>query len=124
MKIAVTAAGSAPGSQIDARFGRCRFFLIFDTEKKSYETVENSNAQFSGGAGIQSAQLMVSRGVETVLTGNVGPNAFKVLRAAGVKVFANVSGTVAKAVDEFSQSLMKSASVPTVHSKFGAQSGQ
>ncbi|MDD5217158.1 MAG: NifB/NifX family molybdenum-iron cluster-binding protein [Candidatus Omnitrophica bacterium] len=124
MKIAVTAESNTPNAQIDSRFGRCRYFLIFDTEKNSYEAIENSNAQVSGGAGIQSAQLIVTRGIETVLTGNVGPNAFKVLEAGGIKVMTNVSGTVAMAIEKFNQGRMKPASVPTVHSKFGAQSGQ
>jgi len=123
MKICITTDGKNLDSQIDARFGRCRYFLIYDTENGIVEAIENSNTQFSGGAGIQSGRLMVSKGVETVLTGNVGPNAFKVLEAAGIKVMTNVSGVVSEAIEKFKQGSLQQSSSPTAHSKFGAQGG-
>lgn len=124
MKVAITAESNQLDAKVDSRFGRCPYFLIFDTEKNSFEPVENPNAQFSGGAGIQSGQLMASKGVEIVLTGNVGPNAFKVLEAAGIKVVTGIFGTVSEIIEEFKSGVMKPAKTPNVRSKFGAQRGQ
>lgn len=103
MKIAITSEGKNPDAAVDPRFGRCKYFLIFDTKSGNFESLENPNAQNSGGAGIQAGQLMISKGVSVVLTGNVGPNASKVLQPAGIKVYTNVSGTVSEAFRHFQE---------------------
>ena len=119
MKICVTSEGKALDSKVDPRFGRCRNFIFFDTDTGNFEAQENANAQFHGGAGIQSGQLVVSRGVEAVLTGNVGPNAHQVLSAAGISIFAGISGTVKEAIEAYKKGEYKATDTPSVGSKFG-----
>lgn len=101
MKIAITSQGQDANSPVDPRFGRCKYFLIFETDSDGFEIIENPNLQSSGGAGIQAGQLMLSKGVKMVLTGNVGPNASQVLTPAGIKIQTGVSGTVAEALQHF-----------------------
>ncbi len=101
MKIAVTSVGKNLEDKVDPRFGRCRFFIIFDTDSNQFEVIENTNAQGMGGVGIQSGQMMADKGVKTVLTGNCGPNAFQTLNAAGIEIVAGVSGTIQEAIDKF-----------------------
>ncbi len=48
-----------------------------------------------------SATMINDKGAEVLLTGFCGPNAFKTLAAAGVKVANDASGTVRTAVDAF-----------------------
>jgi predicted Fe-Mo cluster-binding NifX family protein len=119
MKICITSEDKTLDSKVDPRFGRCQNFIFFDTDTGKFEAQENTNAQFQGGAGIQSGQLVVSKGVKAVLTGNVGPNAHQVLSAAGVSVFTGVSGTVKEAIDGYKKGQYKAADTPTVGSKFG-----
>jgi predicted Fe-Mo cluster-binding NifX family protein len=57
MKIGVSAIGGSLDSQIDPRFGRCRYFLIVDSETMELEAVSNKGAIASGGAGIQGVIL-------------------------------------------------------------------
>ena len=47
--------------------------------------------------------MVSDSGAEVLLTGYCGPNAFKTLKAAGVKVANDVMGTVGEAVKEFSE---------------------
>jgi predicted Fe-Mo cluster-binding NifX family protein/ferredoxin len=119
MKIAVTSTGPTLDDNVEARFGRCPFFLIIDTDSMQLETIENPNIALGGGAGIQSAQLMSEKGVTTVLTGNCGPNAFSVFGQAGIQVIVGVSGNIRNAVEQFKAGAFSSASEPNVASHFG-----
>jgi predicted Fe-Mo cluster-binding NifX family protein/ferredoxin len=123
MKIAVTSTGPTLDDNVEARFGRCAYFLIIDTETMQLEAIENPNIALGGGAGIQSAQLMSEKGVTLVLTGNCGPNAFNVFGQAGIQVIVGVSGPVRNAVEQFKIGAFSSASGPSVASHFGIGGG-
>ena len=123
MKIAVTATGPSLDDQVEARFGRCAYFLIVDTDTMEFEALENPNIALGGGAGIQSAQLMAQKEVQTVLTGNCGPNAFQTFGAAGIQVIVGVSGVVRAAVEQFKAGGFGAASEPNVASHFGVGAG-
>ena len=119
MKICVTSQGNNLDSQVDPRFGRCQYFIIADTETLEFEAIENPNVGAMGGAGIQSGQLVASKQVKAIITGNVGPNAFQTLQAAGVEVVTNASGSVKEAVEKYKKGESKPAEGPSVGSKFG-----
>ena len=106
-------------SEIDPRFGRCEYFLIIDTDTMDLEALLNPNINSAGGAGIQSGQLVANRGVKQVITGNIGPNAFQTLQAAGIKIITGVSGNVKQAVEKLKNNELTSASGPSVVSKSG-----
>lgn len=102
MKVAVTAKGTTLDSDVDPRFGRAAYFLIVDTETLEFEVVDNSkNLNAFKGAGIQAATAVGNKGAEVLLTGFCGPNAFKTLNAAKVKVANNAEGTVKEAIEAF-----------------------
>ena len=122
MKVAVTSRGTTLDDPVDPRFGRCVNFVIVDTDDMSCEAVENSNAAAGGGAGIQSAQLVADKGVEAVLTGNCGPNAFRTLEAAGIKVVIGATGTVREAIEGFKAGKLSSTGGPNVESHAGTTS--
>ena len=119
MKICITAQGNTLDSNVDPRFGRCQYFIIIDTDTMEFEAVENSSVAASGGAGIVSGQLVSSKGVKVVLTGNVGPNAFQTLRAAKIDVITGVSGSIKEAVERYKKGELKPTQGPSVDSKFG-----
>ena len=99
MKVAVTSQGTDLEAGVDPRFGRCRYFVLVDTETGDFRAVDNAqNLNAPSGAGIQAAQNVVNLGAEAVLTGHCGPKAFGALSAAGVKVYVGVEGTVREAV--------------------------
>ena len=110
MKIAITSMGATSEEKVDPRFGRCHYFILFDTEINKFEAVENTGAQGMGGVGILSGQIMADKGVETVLTGSCGPNAFQTLQAAGIKVITGATGTVQEAIDKFKSGELKAIS--------------
>ena len=90
MRVAVTCQGEDLEADVDSRFGRASKFLLVDTEKMAFELIENiQSLDLPQGAGIQTAQNIIQHSPDVVLTGNCGPKAFKVLKAAGVDT-ANV----------------------------------
>ncbi len=103
MKIAISTTGRDLESQVDPRFGRASYFLIVDSSTKEVvEIIDNQAAQeVAHGAGINAATAVAQSGAEVVLTGRVGPKAFSVLSAAGIKVVSEVEGTAQKALKEF-----------------------
>ena len=123
MNIAITATEPSLEANVDPRFGRCQCFLIVDTDTLKFEAVENPNVTLGGGAGIQSAQLMADKGVQSVLTGNCGPNAHRTLSAAGIGVIIGCSGTVTAVIEQFKAGQLNAANEPNVASKFGAAGG-
>ena len=123
MKVAVTTSEASLDAQVDPRFGRCAYFLIVETDDLSFEAVENPNVAVGGGAGIQAAQLMSEAGVQTVLTGNCGPNAYRGLEAAGISVIVGCAGTVKEVVEQFKSGKLKPASDSNVGTHFGTGGG-
>jgi predicted Fe-Mo cluster-binding NifX family protein len=86
---------------MDERFGRCACFVIADSDGTVLGPVDNSNAAFGHGAGIQAARLVADHGVSVVLTGRCGPNACDTLAAAGISVVTGCRGTVKEALDSY-----------------------
>ena len=87
MKIAISATSPNLNDPIDLHFGRAKFFLIVNTDTN--ETIAHNNAasvNAAQGAGIQSAETIAKLGAQVVLTGSVGPKAFRALQAAEIQV--------------------------------------
>ncbi len=123
MKIAVSAIGNTLDAQVDPRFGRCSYFIIADSETMNFEAVPNMAAGAMGGAGIQAAQTMASKGVKVLITGNVGPNAFQTLSAAGIEVVVGASGTVKEAINKYNNGELSTTGAPTVQGHHGMGMG-
>ncbi|MDD5289112.1 MAG: NifB/NifX family molybdenum-iron cluster-binding protein [Dehalococcoidales bacterium] len=123
MKIAISAMGTNLNADIDPRFGRCQYFIITDPDTLEFETLGNSSGMASGGAGISTAQLIAGKGVEAVLTGNCGPNAYQVLSIAGIKVITGVSGKVKDAIQNYKSGKFQVSSQPNVAGHFGTGGG-
>jgi len=119
MNICVTSQGDNLDAPVDPRFGRCQYFIIVDTETLQYKAISNPNIDARGGAGIQSGQVMAERQVKAVVTGNVGPNAFQTLNAAGISVITGASGSVKEAINKFKQGDLTVAAGPSTASHAG-----
>ncbi len=114
MKICITSYGKSLEDGVDPRFGRCAYFLIIDSETGAAETVANESNAAVRGAGIASAQRMSDLGVEAVVTGHVGPNAFNALSAAGIRMYIGAVGRVAEALERFRKGELEEPTEPSL----------
>ncbi|MDT8390654.1 MAG: NifB/NifX family molybdenum-iron cluster-binding protein [Lentisphaeria bacterium] len=115
MKIAVTCIGDTSGMTVDPRFGRAAQLLIHDTKTGASRIVDNTqNLNAAQGAGIQTAQHVIDEGAEAVITGNCGPKAFRVLTAAGIKIYTVQDVTVKEALQACEENRLTAVSAATV----------
>ena len=102
LKVAVTSVDGTMDGMVDERFGRCRRLVIYDTQSNTIEVIDNrANTGLAQGAGIQTAQNVVNAGAHAVISGDFGPKAFQMLRAAGIEVYSTVNMTVKEALSRF-----------------------
>ncbi len=123
MKVCVTAMGKDLDAEVDPRFGRCQYFIFVDTDTMAFDAVENTAIAAPGGAGIQAAQTVVNKGVDVLISGNIGPNAFQVLSTAGVKVATGAYGTVREAIEMYKSGKLNVSGGSTVGAHAGMGMG-
>jgi predicted Fe-Mo cluster-binding NifX family protein len=114
MKLCISSSGQTLDSAVDPRFGRAQGFIIADSDSVDFEAVPNPAMTAGGGAGTKASQLIISKGARAVLTGNVGPNAFAALNAAGIPMYTGVTGTVREAIEKFKTGTLKPVQGPSV----------
>uniref|UniRef100_A0A7C5KAR6 Dinitrogenase iron-molybdenum cofactor biosynthesis protein n=1 Tax=Thermodesulfobium narugense TaxID=184064 RepID=A0A7C5KAR6_9BACT len=93
---------------IDESFGRAKFFLVYDTEKGTWEQYENSqNIKAPQGAGLQAAQTIINANVDVLISKNIGPKAFNLLNSQNVKIYSTDEKDVKLALDLFLNDKLK-----------------
>jgi len=100
MIIAISSEGKDLDSNVDPRFGRAKYFIIFDTATGNFNAIDNAqNIRAAQGAGIQAAQNVAKQNVELAISGNLGPKAYTTLQAAGIKIALWSKGTIKEAIE-------------------------
>lgn len=72
MKVTITSTGNSITSTLDQRFGRCAYFVIYDTESNTMEFIPNPNKEAEEGAGPASVQLVASHNAQKIVSGEFG----------------------------------------------------
>ena len=115
MKVAIAASGPSLLDPLDRRFGRAKWFVVFDTATGQHSFHCNeTNLNAAQGAGVQSAQLLANLGVEAVVARNIGPKAFQTLSAAGIRPLLVSDCTVTEAFERFQTGELAEADGATV----------
>jgi predicted Fe-Mo cluster-binding NifX family protein len=101
MKVAITSTGNSLESTIDQRFGRCAFFVIYDTETGGVEILPNPNRDAQEGAGPASVQLVASRDVQKIVSGEFGVKIKSLLDSLRIQmvVYKEPEKTVQSVID-------------------------
>lgn len=107
MKIAVSAEGPYLESKVGQRFGTSKYFVIVDKETMAFESMPNPGASSDSGSGVQAIVLVISKKVDTVLTGYCSPTAMGHLTKNGIKIVTGVNGNVYEAVTRYKKSELK-----------------
>jgi len=104
VNIAITSTDGNLEGLVDERFGRSKKIIVFNSEKQTFEVVDNTvNMNSPQGAGIQTAQNIAKTTAQVVISGHLGPNAFRVLQAAGIEAYSASNMTVREALARFGE---------------------
>ena len=120
MKIAISSMGTDLDAQIDPRFGRCAYFIIVNTNDMSFEVIDNESIASGGGAGIESARLVASKGARVTVSGNVGPNAVRALSAAGIEIYLANTGIIREVIEKYNRGYLDLVQLPNVPERRGS----
>lgn len=102
MKVCITAKAAGLEAPVEPRFARAPFFVFIDTETGEIHSVANALCTGHGGVGPRVVQFVTEYGAEALVTGRLGENADRTLRAACIPAYA-VTGemTVGEALEAF-----------------------
>jgi len=105
MKIAVAAKGKDLGAVVEPVLGRADYFVIVNYPDMHYESFPNPYAEHQKNIGVSVAQLLIDKGVGSVLCGDCGKNAALKLRGEGVHVGIGYKGSVREVVAQFAKTM-------------------
>lgn len=118
-KVVISSTGTTLESEIDPRFGRAPYFLIYDLGTDQYESIENNSVEFTQGAGSNASQLVANKGVKGVISGNFGPNAANALNSFNIKMYIAQGGKISEIIKKFKSGEIKPIDSPTVAGHHG-----
>jgi len=115
MKIAISSTGKNLESEVDARFGRCNYFLIVEIENKKikdFKAIENTGKDQMGGAGVTAGEIVAKQKVDAIITVNLGPRAFSVFDQFKINTYQG-EGKIKDVIQKFLDGKLKEISNAT-----------
>jgi len=106
MKIAFATGGNNLEDKVALHFGRAKNFLIFDTEKETFEVFENPELK---GKELP-PDFLKRKNVDIVVAFSLGPRAFEKFKNYKIKVFKAIEGTILENLKKFEENKLKELS--------------
>jgi predicted Fe-Mo cluster-binding NifX family protein len=100
-------------ADVSAHFGHCEVFTLVELEGKKVKKaslLENPKENDC----MVPVELMVKRGVKTVLIGGIGRNPLLGMQNAGIDVYIGASGKVKDAISDYQQGVLRLANADDV----------
>ncbi|MBN2261337.1 MAG: NifB/NifX family molybdenum-iron cluster-binding protein [Prolixibacteraceae bacterium] len=98
----ISAQENNTSSLMDSRFGRAKWFCIFNDENNSTSFVENPHFEAQGGAGVKTSEMIIELGAKKVISGHYGPKAKELLDKFNIE---QVEMHEEKSIDEIIKNL-------------------
>ncbi|MBW2651094.1 MAG: hypothetical protein JRC66_08855, partial [Deltaproteobacteria bacterium] len=87
IKIAVASGDKTAKTSVSNEAAKCPYYLIFDSEGKLTEVIDNPYKNASGGAGPSAANFLAQKGVTIIIAGNFGSKMINTLESKGIAHF-------------------------------------
>ncbi len=87
MKIGISSLENNENSKVSDRFARCEYFIIYDHDTLTFESLENTAKKEGSGAGGKAVKILGDAGCDIVLVPELGPKALEALKAFEIKSY-------------------------------------
>ncbi len=114
MLILISSDGNNLESPVAKRFGHANYLIQFNTETKDFESFVNNNE----GHNHENLQDYLDKGISVFIVGNIGPNAFEILKSGGGKIFLARKMKAVEAIEQFYKNELKELFEPTIKKSF------
>jgi len=102
--VAVASMGTDGNALIGPMFAKSPYFAVVNLDTNSLYVVPNKHA---GATGIISARWLIQNRIDAVITGRIGPRAFKALKNANVTIYAGAFGQVNDGLQAFREGKLR-----------------
>lgn len=105
MRIAITSQGNSLESQLDQRFGHCKFFVIYDKQTGALEIIPNPYSEAEEQAGTLSARLLALKNVNKIVSGEFGIKVKPILDSLNIQMimYKNQNIAIGSIIDMLNQ---------------------
>lgn len=110
MKIMFATDDKTMNSNIAKRFGHAAFYLIFDTEDNLFDARVNNGHDDNHSALVD----LMNEGVTHFVIGNIGPQAFEVLKNNNSKIYLARKLSTNKALEKLLENNLEELTEPTL----------
>ena len=73
---------------LDARFGRCAYFAIYDTDSKEFTFFENPAKDSESGAGPAAVAFVAKQGISKIVSGEFGMKIKGILESLNIEMIS------------------------------------
>lgn len=101
MLIAIPVENQSLIGDVCQSFGRSPYFLIYNTNTKESNFIDNQAASSQGGAGIKAAQTLIDHNVNAVITPRLGKNAAEVMKEVNMEIFKSINKSIKENIEAF-----------------------
>ena len=114
MKIILSSIGPDLSFDIDQKFGRCSYLIVYDSSTKDSRVIKNILTREKQRLGISTGKKVISEGAEVVISGNIGPRAFQTLDSANIPVYLSPIVAGYEALEMFENEELTPVKISTI----------
>ncbi|MEZ5195403.1 MAG: NifB/NifX family molybdenum-iron cluster-binding protein [Bacteroidales bacterium] len=103
MKIIIPATAINVESNLDLKFGKCKYFCIYDSHSDKVEFIKNNLSRQLEKRSEHLSALLKEWEIDTVVTTNIGPNMISTLESEGIKIIVlnNIHQPIQDVISKF-----------------------
>jgi predicted Fe-Mo cluster-binding NifX family protein len=115
MKIVVGTDEQTLNALIAKKFGYARYYLMYDTDDKTFEVIENIDPEDNHAP----LRELVQKGADVFIVSYIGPHAFEVIHSANKKIFHAKNITGMAAIEKLERNELEEMQNPNVKKSIG-----
>ena len=97
-------------SEVFGHFGSAPIFIVFNTESKSIDTINNQDLNHTHGM-CSPLKALDGKTIDAIVVGGIGAGAINKLNGMGIKVYRAIKGTVQDNIRLFENSTLSEITI-------------